>query len=201
MFAPMCHICTHAPCFLNATEVTQFSGSRHFQVFLPAPLSSYLFLPTTFRLALVVRLYLPLLTVPCVQGFTFDSLTVVSKIACPSSSLVARGIKRSINTSLLSLELLSGHLKICFLTDIEKIFPFFIIGSERFQNTHQNFLILLETSTRSDHYTLGAFLGATGSKRLQERASKRFKTSSFHIDSRFFSRIIIIFSQTSAENP
>ena len=51
----MCHICTH----LNATEATQFSGSGYFQVCLPAPLSSCLFLPMTFRLALIVRLYLP----------------------------------------------------------------------------------------------------------------------------------------------
>ena len=59
IFAPMCHNCTHVLCFQNAAEATQFSGSRHFQIFLPAPSSGCLFLPTTFRLALVVRLYLP----------------------------------------------------------------------------------------------------------------------------------------------
>ena len=60
MFAPKCHSCTHVPCFQNATGVTQFSGWWHFQICLPAPSSSCLFLPTTARLALVVRLCLPL---------------------------------------------------------------------------------------------------------------------------------------------
>ena len=62
--AHMCHICTHVPCFLNASEATQFSGSWHFQICLPAPApsSSSLFPPMTFRLAFVVRSYLLLLT-------------------------------------------------------------------------------------------------------------------------------------------
>ena len=64
IFAPMCHICTPVPCFQNAAEAAQFSGSCHFQVCLPAPLSSCcLFLPATFHMALVVRIYLLLLTV------------------------------------------------------------------------------------------------------------------------------------------
>ena len=40
MFAPMCHICTHVPGFQNATEATQFSISRHLQLFLAAPFVS-----------------------------------------------------------------------------------------------------------------------------------------------------------------
>ena len=48
----------------NATKATQSSGSRHFQVCLPVPTSSCLFLPTTACLAVIMRLYLPLLTIP-----------------------------------------------------------------------------------------------------------------------------------------
>ena len=47
------HVCTHLPSFQNANKATQFSGSRHFQVCLPAPSSSCFFLPTTDRLASV----------------------------------------------------------------------------------------------------------------------------------------------------
>ena len=72
------HICTHVPSFQNAAGATQFSGSRHFQFCLPAPSSSCLFLPTTARLALVVRLYLPFLTLSicsalslCFIGYRF----------------------------------------------------------------------------------------------------------------------------------
>ena len=58
-----CHICTLVPCFPNATKATQFSGSRHFQICLPAPSSSCLFLPTTTRLALIVRSCVPSISV------------------------------------------------------------------------------------------------------------------------------------------
>ena len=58
------HVCTYVPCFQNTAEATQFSGSRHFQNCLHAPSSSCLFLPTTTRLALVMRSFLPILTVP-----------------------------------------------------------------------------------------------------------------------------------------
>ena len=118
------------PCFLNATKATQFRGSCHFQVFLPVPLNSCLFLPTTFRLALVVKLYSPLLTVPMCSRLSLCffnvhselcSLIAISKIACPSSWLVARNVKRSINTSLFSLELLSGHFENCSLMAVSKI--------------------------------------------------------------------------------
>ena len=53
------HVCAHVPCFLNIAEATQFSRLWHFQVFLPAPSSSCLFLPTTASLALVERSYVP----------------------------------------------------------------------------------------------------------------------------------------------
>ena len=81
------HVCTHVPYFPNATKATQFSGSRHFQVCLPAPWSSCLFLPTTLYLALVViytNLYLPYLYVLC---FHFASSVVISKISCHFSLL------------------------------------------------------------------------------------------------------------------
>ena len=76
------HVCTQVSCFQNAAratqdaalhkmnqsytrcivtqypaKATQFSGSRHFRICLPGPLSSCVFLPTTARLALVVRSY------------------------------------------------------------------------------------------------------------------------------------------------
>ena len=39
------HVGTLVSCFLNATEASELSGSRHFHFFLPAPSSSCLFLP------------------------------------------------------------------------------------------------------------------------------------------------------------
>ena len=84
VFAPKFHNCTMYQCFQNAsrasqyaaihkmsvnyticsatqdaTKATQFSGSRHFQICIPAPSSSCLFLPTTAHLALVMRSYIP----------------------------------------------------------------------------------------------------------------------------------------------
>ena len=88
------HVCTHVPCFLNATEATQFGRSWHFQVCLSAPSFSCLFLPTIFCLALVVRF-----SYPYFQCFQFASLVVISKfapswsfrkMACSSLLLVTR---------------------------------------------------------------------------------------------------------------
>ena len=99
------HVCTHVLYFLNATNATQFSGSRHFQVCLPEPSSSCLFLSMAACLALDVRLYLPLLTISVCSvlslrffsgHFKICSLTVVSKISCSSLSVVTRNVKWSI---------------------------------------------------------------------------------------------------------
>ena len=82
MFAPKCHNCTHVRCFPNAAGATQFSGSGHFQVCLPAPLSSCSFLPTTAHLALAVRSYIPLLTILCLmpQNYLKDVLGSFIKV-------------------------------------------------------------------------------------------------------------------------
>ena len=61
--------------------------------------------------------------------------------------------------------------KICSLTVVSRnSLPFFVVGSEKHQKVHHNFLIFLETSTRLYHHTLGAFVGVVESERWQERA-------------------------------
>ena len=77
------HVCTHVPCFLNATEATQFSGSWHFQLCLPATSSSCLFLP---NLPPGLGCEVILAFTYCTHMFNASvSLTVVPKFAhtCP----------------------------------------------------------------------------------------------------------------------
>ena len=71
---------------------------------------------------------------------------------------------------------LNGHF--------ENSFPFFVIVSAKRQKFHQHFLIFLETSTRSYHHTLSAFMGVIGSKRCQERVGSLciFHVAPFEID-------------------
>ena len=67
--------------------------------------------------------------------------------------------------------LLNGRFEICL--------PFLVIGSERCPKVHQNFLIFLVTSTRSYHYTRGAFVRLIGLEWIKEMArdGRRFETS------------------------
>ena len=57
---------------------------------------------------------------------------------------------------------------------------FFVVGSERRPKVHQNFLVVLETSTRSYRHTLSAFVRVIGSEWIRKMTGDggRFETSS-----------------------
>ena len=83
--------------------------------------------------------------------------------------------------------------KLLFNSHFENSLPFFVVGSERRPKVHQNFLIFLETSTRSHHHNLGAFVRVIGSERIREMAGYggRFETSALL---RFLSSVSTQFS-------
>ena len=50
------------------------------------------------------------------------------------------------------------YRKLLLNGSFENSLPFFVVGSERCPKVHQKFLIFLETSTRSHHRAIGAFV-------------------------------------------
>ena len=74
-----------------------------------------------------------------------------------------------------------GEFRILLLNShFENSLPFFVVGSERRPQFHQNFLIFLETSARSYHHTLSVFVRVIGSEWIREMAGDggRFEMSS-----------------------
>ena len=102
------------PYFQNAAEATQFSGSRPFQVCLPTPSSSCLFLPTAFRLALVVRLYLPLLTKPACSMLSLLFFSGHFENSLTFSSLIARSVKKSVKKTYFPWDFIINKIKNSF---------------------------------------------------------------------------------------
>ena len=74
-----------------------------------------------------------------------------------------------------------GEFRILLLNGLfENSLPFFVVCSERHPKVHQNFLIFLETSSRSYHHTLSAFVRVIGPEWIREMAGDggRFETRS-----------------------